>query len=371
MAASYGGPIVDVDLHHNWRSQADVIAYLPERWREYASSPAAKLHTGTAGSNFPEGNRRHDAFHAPDEPAVSDFDHTRRLLIDVHNFWRVVVTYDVGHHGNTQNPYFGTAIARASNDWNADTWLTYDERLYGVVAVNLTQPVEAAAEIRRIGQHSRMCATLFAGSPLGRPYGDPIYDPVWEASAELGLPVDIHLGVAPMEREAGGRPETDLASVVPAWAVMMHNVTSMIVHGVFEKWPGMRVLIKEVGTLWLAPLMWRLDRDYELLRRESPWVRRLPSDYIREHIKLGTQPIEDPPRRGALKRFYEATEMADMLCFASDYAHTTFDDPTFVARRMPDGWARKVMCDNACQHYGWTSPQKQPAAGQLIVGARR
>jgi len=34
-----------------------------------------------------------------------------------------------------------------------------------------------------------------------------------------------------------------------------------------------------------------------------------------------------------------------------------------VARRLPDGWARKVMCDNACAHYGWEPPVVESEAG--------
>jgi hypothetical protein len=56
-----------------------------------------------------------------------------------------------------------------------------------------------------------------------------------------------------------------------------------------------------------------------------------------------------------------SNEMENVLCFASDYAHTTFDDPDNIARRLPDGWARNVMCDNACEHYGWTPPAPDPA----------
>jgi predicted TIM-barrel fold metal-dependent hydrolase len=370
MARNYRGPIVDCDLHHIWKTPNDVLQYLPKEWQEYANGEAPRgARNGTAGSNFPEGNRRHDSFRVEGEPPCSDYEFTREQLFDRHNFWRIVAAFDVGGHGNQQNPYFGTAYARAVNDWNADTWLTYDERIYGVVGINMAQPDEAAAEIRRVGQHPRVCATVLAGSPLGRPYGDPIYDPIWKAAAELGLPVDIHFGTAAAERQAGGIPESDLASIVPMWATMMHHVTSLIVNGVFEKWPTMRVLIKEVGTMWLPQLMWRLDESYESLKRESQWVKKLPSEYMREHIKLGTQPLEEVPNADDLKSFFEVNEMDDILCFASDYAHTTFDDPDNIARRLPDGWARRVMCDNSCEHYGWTPPVPDPALEPEHAGA--
>jgi predicted TIM-barrel fold metal-dependent hydrolase len=357
MARGYQGPIIDTDLHHNWKSSDDVLEYMPEEWRDYARGEVPRgPRIGVAGSNLPGGTKRKDAFRVEDEPVCSDLQFVKDQLLDRHNFWRCVLTYDIGCHGNTQNPYFGTAAARAANDWNADTWLTWDDRLYGVASIALGLPDEAAKEVRRAGENPRVVATLLAGSPLGRPYGDPVYHPVWEASAEMGLPLDIHPGASNLEREAGGKATSNLGQIVNIWNVTMHHVTSLIVHGVFEKYPTTKVLIKEHGTAWLPYLMWRLDQNYETLKLESKWVKKWPSEYIREHVKLGTQPLEEMSDPDDLKKLYRSVEMDDLLCFATDYAHTSFDDPDNIARRLPDGWARKVMCDNACDHYGWTPP---------------
>jgi predicted TIM-barrel fold metal-dependent hydrolase len=307
-------------------------------------------------SNLPGGNKRNDAFREAGEPVCSDLEFVKEQLLDRHNFWRVVATFDVGAHPNTENPYFGSAYARATNEWNADTWLTWDDRIYSVVVANMALPEDAADEIRRAGRNPRICATLLAGSPLGRPYGDPVYHPAWEATAEMGLAMDIHPGGSALERTAGGKATSNLGSITNIWNTTMHHVTSMIVHGVFEKWPSMHVVIKEHGTAWLPYLMWRLDSNYETLKLESRWVKRWPSEYIREHVKIGSQPLEEMPDPNDLKKLYATAEMQDLLCFATDYAHTSFDDPDNIARRLPDGWARSVMCDNACAHYGWEPP---------------
>jgi predicted TIM-barrel fold metal-dependent hydrolase len=357
MARSYEGPIVDVDFHHNWKKPSDVLEFLPTEWQEYAHGEAPRgPRVSITTFNVPGGTKRRDAFHSDDEPVCSDIDFVREQLLDRHNFYRLVCSFDVGGHGNVQNPYFGTAYARAANEWSAQTWLTYDERLYGVVSIALALPDEAAKEIRRAGEHPRVCSTLLAGSPLGRPYGEPVYHPVWEASAEMGLSVDIHPGPSTFEFEAGGKSTSNIGTLPHTWNFAMHHVTSLIVHGVFEKWPTTKVVIKEHGTAWLPYLMWRLDRNYETLKLESKWVKKWPSEYIREHIKLGSQPLEEMPDPNDLKKLYLSVDMEDLLCFATDYAHTGFDDPNNIVRRLPDGWARKVMCDNACEHYGWTPP---------------
>jgi uncharacterized protein len=369
MARRYDGPIVDVDLHHNWKTPAEVAQYLPEEWRDYTLGNIPRgPRSGIASSNVSGGMKRRDAYRVPEETVCSDIDFVREQLLDRYNFWRSILTFDTGQHGNTENPYFGAASARAANEWTADTWLTWDDRLYSVISIGLGLPEEAAKEIRRAGQNPRFVATLLPGAP-DRPYGDPIYDPIWAAASEMDLPIDIHPG-AGAPREAGGMPTSNFGVFTTLWHNIMHQLTSCIVHGVFEKWPATRVLVKEFGTAWLPYFMMNLDRNYEALKLESRWVRKWPSEYIREHVKLGTQPIEDPEDPADLQRLYQAFEMEDLLCFATDYAHATFDDPDVIARRLPDGWARKVMCDNACRHYGWTPPPAARSADRDAVAGR-
>jgi predicted TIM-barrel fold metal-dependent hydrolase len=136
-----------------------------------------------------------------------------------------------------------------------------------------------------------------------------------------------------------------------------HYLTSLIVHGVFERFPSTQVLIMEYGVAWLPWLMWRLDAEYDRLREESPWVRRWPSEYVRDHVKLSTQPLEEGQKASDVSQLLQMVEGAeDLLCFSSDYPHGTMDDPGYVARVLPAAWHRKVFCENACRVFGWEAP---------------
>jgi predicted TIM-barrel fold metal-dependent hydrolase len=142
----------------------------------------------------------------------------------------------------------------------------------------------------------------------------------------------------------------------------MHYVSSLIVHGVFERFPNLHFAIKEYGVTWLPTVMWRLDQEYETLKRESPWVKRLPSEYIREHIRLSTQPIESSPQSGGTAEFLATVPgIEDMLCFSSDFPHYSMDQPGFIARLLPREWHRKVFLENACEMYGWDVPAEAAA----------
>lgn len=131
---------------------------------------------------------------------------------------------------------------------------------------------------------------------------------------------------------------------------------SVIAHGVFEKWPAAKFILIECGIAWLPGILWRLDEDYRALRKETPWLRRLPSEYAHDHMRLTTQPLEQPRTPGALWPALDDIGAADMLMFASDYPHWDFEDPTFL--RIPEDWQDRVLDANARAVYGL--PERAP-----------
>ena len=65
-----------------------------------------------------------------------------------------------------------------------------------------------------------------------------------------------------------------------------------------------------------------MDADWKSLRSEVPWVRRSPSEVVREHMRLTTQPLDEPDERQKLRQALELVDgLEDMLMFATDYPH--------------------------------------------------
>src|SRR5207249_784032 len=116
----------------------------------------------------------------------------------------------------------------------------------------------------------------------------------------------------------------------PAQA-MQPNVVSMVLEGVFDAFPSLKLVSVENGFGWIPSLMWRLDTAWNLLKGEVPHLKRVPSEYIREHVYLTTQPVEEPPKREHLLQLLEQFgDMHTHILFASDYPHWDAESPDFA-----------------------------------------
>ena len=133
-------------------------------------------------------------------------------------------------------------------------------------------------------------------------------------------------------------------------------MSSLVIEGVFERFPRLKVAIIEGGFAWLPPLTWRLDKLYERMRSEVPHLKRRPSEYIREHIWVTTQPMEEPQDRQHVLEMMVVIGWTRLL-FASDYRHWDFDDPFRAFPRPATGTYRQILAGQ------W--------AGGLSAGLRR
>ncbi len=129
-------------------------------------------------------------------------------------------------------------------------------------------------------------------------------------------------------------------------------LTSMVVEGVFERVPKLRLVLIESGFAWLPPLSWRLDKLWNRLREETPFLKRLPSEYIHDHVWLTTQPMEEPEPRAHVLDTIDWIGW-DRLLFATDYPHWDYDDPAHaLPLRISDDKRRGFFLNNALALYG-------------------
>jgi predicted TIM-barrel fold metal-dependent hydrolase len=273
--------------------------------------------------------------------------------LDHHGIDYAILTGDEAMEASTiANPFYAHALVRAYNDWQIDEWLARDPRLKGSIMIAPQAPEQAAEEIRRLGHRSDVVQVL-ASHGAERPYGHPFYHPIYAACAEVGLPFAIHLGgqggINANAIAAGPtRYFWETHALLPQSA--MTHLASMIAEGVFERWPQLYFVVIECGVSWVAPMLWRLDADYRALRKETPWLKMLPSEYFRRNVRFTTQPLEQPAT--GVKHLWntlEAMHGQETLMFASDYPHWDYDDVNKL--QLPPDWRAAILGNNALDVY--------------------
>jgi predicted TIM-barrel fold metal-dependent hydrolase len=135
----------------------------------------------------------------------------------------------------------------------------------------------------------------------------------------------------------------------------MAHLTSLVFEGAFELFPDLKIVCVEGGFSWLAPLLWRLDNQWQALAPEGSHLRRPPSSYVKDHVRLTTQPVEEPVRHQDLLRLMGWMEAERLLMFSTDYPHYDFDDPSWVLPRLPKESRARICSQNAIDLYGLPS----------------
>ena len=79
-----------------------------------------------------------------------------------------------------------------------------------------------------------------------------------------------------------------------------------------------------------------------------PWLTRAPSAYVREHVRLGLQPVDGPPDAAQLAQVVDQLGAPEMLMFATDWPHRHPGDLGSVPDGLPDA---EILSQNARSHY--------------------
>jgi predicted TIM-barrel fold metal-dependent hydrolase len=212
------------------------------------------------------------------------------------------------------------------NDWQIDTWLDPDPRLRGSVCIPYNNAPASVKEIEARANDGRFVQVLVL-SRTGDPLGNQRYWPIFEAAEACGLPIGVHaFGQSGYPVSGSGWPSFYFEEMFGHSVSCQAVVTSLVLEGVFERFPKLKVCVIEAGVAWLPSLMWRLDTQWKKLKSELPHLKRLPSEYVRESIWITTQPIEEPDPRQYMIDTLDWLGW-DRICFASDYPHWDFDDP--------------------------------------------
>jgi len=350
--------LVDTDVHPVIHSRQDIIDYLPEPWRSLDYGPRAGGGSVIARIYDPPDTAltkgmRTDSFPPRGGAPGSDPEFAYKQLIEDDGVdLAILMSLQARLRANAEQE---AAVIAATNSWLADVWLGEHNkhgRFYGSIRICPDDAALAVEEIERWAGDPRWLQIYM--TPETTPaFGNPKYHPIYAAAEKHELPLAIHI-IRPMGQRLltpVGYPAYfhEHSAGIPLYYAS--HLASMVFEGVFEKYPGLRIVLVEGGFTWLLPLMWRMDAYWRECKSEVPALKRAPSEYVRNHVRFTTQPLEESDL-SAFRKLCEWTDAENMLMFSTDYPHFSYDDPKWALNRFPKPIRNKIAAENAIEFYG-------------------
>ena len=259
-----------------------------------------------------------------------------------------------------------TASMRAYNDWLAEFCGHDTTRLKGIAMINVDDPDDGAAELVRIRDLGLCGALITVMPPPWMPFRDGAYDNFWATAQDLDVPLSLHTATDRGDPRVGDAAfRLDVKHVPPSVFVnkdfqVRQSLAELILSGVFERFPRLRVGAVEHELAWIPFFLDQMDYTYTQRPPRGDWYRfreqgMLPSDYFRRNCFASFQ--ED----GVGIRVRDVIGL-DALMWGSDYPHT---ESTFPRSReilgeilagVPVDEAMRIVSRNAAELYHFDLP---------------
>lgn len=254
-----------------------------------------------------------------------------------------------------------SATMRAYNDYIAEFCAHDTARLKGIGLVNVDDPTEAVAEMKRVRELGLEGIMITVLPPADRAYDHPMYEVIWSAAVDLDLPISMHVATGRSALSASEKQESLRAGVTEAAFYLQDHFVrkslgEMIFSGVFMRHPKLRVGSIEHEVCWAPFFLFQADYVYTDRPVRGDWLRfpdgTLPSDYFKQNVFMSFQ--ED--RVGIRVRDVVGI---DSLMWGSDYPHT---ESTFPRSReitdeilsdVPEDEKNRILRDNVAALYGF------------------
>jgi predicted TIM-barrel fold metal-dependent hydrolase len=245
------------------------------------------------------------------------------------------------------------ACMTAYNDWAAEFNAAEPDRLVVLALLPSHAPAAAKAELERVASLGHRGALLNVFDAPDPPFEDE-WAEFWSTANEIAMPISFHLGAGLHSIRVRPGSWRMPAGVAVAPMQLDEVLAGVIMSGVLERNPNVRVVFGEAGLGWVPYVLERLDHEHEKYRGVTRDVvlSERPREYFRRQVFLTYEDdhlgLELLPHVGA-----------DNVMWASDYPH---GDSTWPHSRraiaasglsgIPEADRSKILWDNAARLYG-------------------
>ena len=224
------------------------------------------------------------------------------------------------HHYKVVDGELVTAVFRTYNDWLGEFCQADPERLKGIAMVNVDDVKAGATELERCVKLGMAGAMIPVYLPDGKSYSSPEYEVLWSTAQGAGMTLAFHIGTNRSSSRDTARVGVDTTPGAYAnldyW--VRETLADLIFNGVFERFPGLKIVAVEHELAWAAHFLEQMDYTYNQRPPGDDWKRfnndMLPSDFFHRNVFLSFQ-------ESALGVRLRDVIGVDNLLWGSDYPH--------------------------------------------------
>jgi predicted TIM-barrel fold metal-dependent hydrolase len=248
--------------------------------------------------------------------------------------------------GMHPDPWIETQLAWAYCRWLTEEVLPHSPQIKTMIYLPMNQPDETLRFVEQFGSNPGVVGFMVTSARY-RPVHSNDYMRLYAALEERGLPLSFHAIYHQQERMFEGMNRFISVHALGFIFYNLVHMTNMVINGIPERFPRLKLLWIESGLAWIPFLMQRLDNEYMMRSSEAPLLRKLPSEYMRE-MYYTSQPIENLDRE-MLELTFRKINAETQLLFSSDYPHWDFNLPSTIYDLpfLTDGAKRRILGQNA------------------------
>ncbi|XOV88833.1 MAG: amidohydrolase family protein [Pseudomonadota bacterium] len=232
-----------------------------------------------------------------------------------------------------------SAYCRAYNRWQNEFFLQAKSRVVPIAVLNWHDLDAAVAEL----EHCIKCGFggIFVPPEVvsGQRPGQRQFDPIWARCEEAGLPGCLHVIVrfggasVPFLHWHETAPGPIFTFGLGATGQLLPALSSMVVDGLFDRFPKLKIVSVEAGCGFAAYLMDRLDEKSNFFGPfMNPPLSLKPSEYIQRNCYF----VAEPEERTIDAMLTLVGE--DRIMWGSDYPHidSTLAAPNLIRDSVQD-----------------------------------
>lgn len=242
---------------------------------------------------------------------------------------------------------WATVLARGYNTFLYEKFLKADpNRLKGMALIPLQNITEAVKEIKRAVIELGMVGAILPAAGLRRPLGESYYHPLYIEAERLGCMLAVHgapaqgLGFDFFERLVEAR------ALSHPFAQMI-QLTSIVLGGVLERFPNLRLSFMEAGSGWVPFMMERLDRE---CKNRGAGLNSFPTEQLKTNCIFFHCELDEEMLPVAVKALGE-----DHFFTASDFPH---EPPHEFIESVEAFWTRGDLSENAKTKILYDNPKR-------------